>query len=233
MDNRIVVISDDPALRDLLSAALVPQGFTLDTVATADSVDQAFAADAELVLLDELPTHDGAWLSRFQALRHHIRGSLVLLTGPGGETDRILGLELGADDSLSRPFNPRELLARLRAVLRRGRPHPGQPPVTVGDLQLDLATREVRRGMQLLTLTAVEFQLLGILLHTAGEVVSRETLATCGLGRPLGPVDRSLDVHMSRLRKKLGPHIGGSERIQSIRGVGYIYRWAPAAVPGA
>jgi two-component system, OmpR family, response regulator CpxR len=229
--DHIALISDDPALGNLLSTAFVSQGFTFECVTASEALARPFHSPPAVVLLDELPTGASTWLAHFQTLRQQIRAPLVLLTGPGADTDRILGLELGADDSLSKPFNRRELLARIRAVLRRGRQRSWGPAV-VDDLQLDMATREVRRGETLLTLTAMEFELLGVLLQNAGEVVSRDLLASVGLGRALGPMDRSLDVHMSRLRKKLGPHADGGERIQSVRGFGYVYRRASSGGAG-
>jgi two-component system response regulator CpxR len=161
-----------------------------------------------------------------------------MLTARGDEIDRVLGLELGADDYLPKPFSSRELVARLRAILRRvsGAAEGAAPAARegvradvyqVGDIELDTAAREVRCGGEVIELTAVEFNLLEILLRSAGEVVSRESIAQEVLGRSLLPYDRSVDTHISNLRRKLGPE-NGTERIKTVRSVGYIYtRVAP------
>jgi two-component system response regulator CpxR len=150
---------------------------------------------------------------------------VLILTARGEDVDRIVGLEIGADDYLAKPFNPRELLARIRAILRRSdgaRPHElGR--LAVGDVEMDLGAHTVRRNGELVDLTAVEFSLLERLLRAAGNVVTRETLAQEVLGRKFVAWDRSLDVHVSKLRKKLGERVAGRERIKTVRGVGYIY----------
>jgi two-component system response regulator CpxR len=157
-----------------------------------------------------------------------------MLTARGEEVDRIVGLELGADDYLPKPFNPRELAARVRAVLRRAadgsRPagHARPRPITVGDVVLDAGSRSVRRGGEEVDLTGIEFSLLAALLGEAGQLVKREELYRDVFGRRGGALDRSLDVHVSALRKKLGPQPGGRERIKTVRGLGYQY-----VLPGA
>jgi two-component system response regulator CpxR len=143
-----------------------------------------------------------------------------------------VGLELGADDYLPKPFNPRELVARIRAILRRTRGEAGerqapQTTVRVGDVELNPGTRTVLRGGEAVDLTAVEFNLLDVLLREAGRVVTRDELAKVALGRLFSPYDRSIDMHISKLRKKLGEDGKGGERIKTVRGVGYIYA-APA-----
>jgi two-component system response regulator CpxR len=147
----------------------------------------------------------------------------------GDDVDRIVGLEMGADDYLL-PFNPRELVARIRAVMRRAAASevspesPDRPEcVRVGDVELSPQTRVVRRGGEVVELTSVEFSLLEVLLRSAGAVVSREELSGSALGRKLSAYDRSVDVHMSSLRRKLGHRVGEMERIKNIRGVGYLY----------
>jgi two-component system response regulator CpxR len=157
-----------------------------------------------------------------------------MLTARREEVDRVLGLEAGADDYLIKPFSPRELVARLRAILRRVRPEPdssrvGSPRRTlrVGDLELDNSSREVHRGDENIELTSAEFDLLETLMRSAGEIVTREAISKAALGRELMPYDRSIDVHISNLRRKIGPDARGIERIKAVRGVGYIY-----ALPG-
>ena len=153
---------------------------------------------------------------------------IIMLTAKADEVDRIVGLELGADDYLSKPFNPRELVARIRAVLRRTQPETrvaGERAdrLTVDDVVVDLGRRLVRRGGAAVELTAVEFALLELLMRAAGTVVRRDDLARGALGRNLLPFDRSIDVHVSRMRKKLGPRPDGGERITTLRAVGYLY----------
>ena len=148
-----------------------------------------------------------------------------MLTARGEDVDRIVGLELGADDYLPKPFNPRELAARIRAVLRRGKGEDGagSGAMVVGDLELDPASRRLRRGGEAVEVTGTEFSLLKLLVRQAGHVVRREQLFKEVLGRRPVAFDRSLDVHVSNLRKKLGPLTDGGERIKTVRGVGYQY----------
>src|SRR5689334_17065275 len=153
---------------------------------------------------------------------------VLLLTARGEDVDRIVGLEIGADDYLPKPFNPRELVARIRAVLRRSATgEPSGPPVPqlvrVGDIELDPATRSVRHAGQPVELTSVEFNLLEVLLREAGRVVTRERLAEVVLSRKFSPFDRSIDMHVSKVRKKLGDSDGGNDYIKTVRGVGYIF----------
>jgi two-component system response regulator CpxR len=156
-----------------------------------------------------------------------------MLTARGDEVDRIVGLEMGADDYLPKPFNPRELVARLRAILRRTMsPLSGAETssslLEVGDVSVDPGARIVLCGEKPVEVTSVEFSLLEVLLRMAGKVISREDLSLQALGRSLNYQDRSIDVHVSSLRKKLGTLSDGNERIKSVRGVGYIYT-CPAA----
>jgi two-component system, OmpR family, response regulator CpxR len=150
-----------------------------------------------------------------------------MLTARGDDVDRILGLESGADDYVPKPFNPRELAARIQAVLRRAAGRVGGADVNeriaLGDVELDRGTRFVRRGNRELELTSVEFDLLAIFLKAPGRVISRDELVKNVLGRELAPFDRSIDVHVSNLRRKLGPGPEGAERIKAIRSVGYVY----------
>jgi DNA-binding response OmpR family regulator len=155
---------------------------------------------------------------------------VLMLTARGDDVDRIVGLELGADDYLSKPFNPRELVARIRAILRRSlhdsagdAAEPADERLGVDDVEVDVRRHVVRRAGAPVELTAVEFSVLEILLRAAGTVVRRDELARGALGRGLMPFDRSLDVHVSRLRKKLGPRADGGERIRALRAVGYLY----------
>jgi two-component system, OmpR family, response regulator CpxR len=148
---------------------------------------------------------------------------VIMLTARGDEADRIAGLERGADDYLPKPFNPRELVARMRAVLRRKSGSTPQEILKIGDLQIDCARRRVALDSTDVALTGAEFDILLLLVRSAGKVLSREEIAEAALGRPIGFLDRSIDNHISNLRKKLGTHVGEVERIQSVRGAGYVY----------
>jgi two-component system response regulator CpxR len=227
---RLLIIDDDQELCDLLADYLGSTGFDVDAVGDAeDGIRRAVSGQYAIAVLDVmLPGMDG-----FEVLRR-IRAQstlpVLMLTARGEEIDRIVGLEIGADDYLPKPFNPRELVARLHAILRRmqadrqrSAPSPAREVVVVGDVELDPAARVVRRGRQEVELTGTEFALLEALLRSAGHIVSREDLSRNVLGRRFEPFDRSVDMHVSNLRRKLGPSAGNAERIRSIRGTGYIY----------
>jgi len=161
-------------------------------------------------------------------IRAESKVPVLMLTARGDDVDRIVGLEIGADDYLPKPFNPRELVARIRAILRRSqtdnaREHNQAGTLTAGDVELDRATRVVRRSGQVIEVTAVEFDLLEKLLRAAGRIITREELSKEVLGRSTSPFDRSIDMHISNLRKKLGHQLGDVERIKTVRGIGYIY----------
>ncbi len=226
----ILVVDDDTELCELLSEFLAAEGFDVEVVHDGErGVERILSGDFRLVVLDVmLPGLNG-----FDVLRA-IRGKsdipVVMLTARGEEVDRIVGLEMGADDYLAKPFNPRELAARIRAVLRRSESgsavSPRKAPVpklVVGDVQLDPGTRTVHCGDRVVSLTTVEFNVLEVLLQEAGRAVSREELTERALGRSLTPYDRSVDVHVSNIRRKLGRKVDGVERIKAIRGVGYLY----------
>ncbi len=223
---RILLIDDDWELCDLLREYLSAEGYDVEAVHDgATGVQRAVEGSYDLVVLDVmLPGLNG-----FEVLRRVRSASTVpilMLTARGEEIDRILGLEMGADDYLPKPFNHRELLARLRAIQRRlttARPEPEPETLTVGEVRMVVRPRTVRCGGILLDLTSAEFALLKLLLHRAGTILSREELLMAANGRRLSYNDRSIDVHMSNLRRKLGPTADGTERIKSVRGIGYIY----------
>ena len=227
---RVLVIDDDVELCELLQDYLSSEGFSITTVNHgADGAGQALAEPYDLVILDVmLPGMNGFDVLR--KIRESSKVPVIMLTARGDDIDRIVGLELGADDYLPKPFNPRELVARIRAIQRRmevvdeqasGRKRTLEQEV--GDVLLSPSNRTVRRGGEPIELTSVEFNLLEVLLARAGEVVSREDLVQTVLGRSLSAYDRSIDVHVSALRRKLGPYEDGSERIRSVRGIGYLY----------
>jgi DNA-binding response OmpR family regulator len=225
---RVLVIDDDIELCDLTAQYLETEGFATEAVHTGlEGVARALSNEHVLVVLDVmLPGVQGFEVLR--RIRAHSRIPVLMLTARGDAFDRILGLELGADDYLPKPFDPRELAARMRAILRRvPAPNGGAAPAAallqLGDLAVDPGTRVVQRGAEVLPLTTVEFDLLEVFCRTAGQVVRREALVQDVLGREFSPFDRSIDVHVSNLRRKLGPHPDGSERIKGVRGIGYLY----------
>jgi two-component system, OmpR family, response regulator CpxR len=172
-------------------------------------------------------------LDVLRKLRERSRLPVLILTARGQDVDRIVGLEIGADDYLGKPFNPRELLARIRAILRRTKTGPGtgEPKkLAIGDVEMDLGARTVRKAGEGVELTSLEFNLLEKLMTQAGDVVTREQIAQEILGRRFVAYDRSIDMHVSKLRRKLGRYADGEERIKSIRGVGYVYT-LPATEP--
>ena len=221
---RVLIIDDDVELCELVAEYLTPEGFEVEAVHNGEEgLKRALSGDHVLVVLDVmLPGMSG--LDVLRRLRPESRVPVLILTARGDDVDRIVGLEIGADDYLPKPFNPRELVARIRAILRRTQ-QPASPPlekITVGDVELDPAARTVRRAGEPVELTSVEFGMLEALMRASGQVVTREQLAQSVLGRKFMPYDRSIDMHVSKLRKKLGDS-DGTERIKTIRGVGYVY----------
>lgn len=227
-DPNVLIIDDDTELCELLAKYLGREGFAVEAVHDGETgAARALGSDWALVVLDVmLPRCSG--LDVLRRIRAVSGVPVVMLTARGDEVDRVVGLEMGADDYLAKPFSPRELVARMRAVLRRG---PSAVRATgerervlrVGDLVLDTGARTVRRGGEEVRLTGVEYALLEALVRVAGTVVGREALSRAVLGRRPAAFDRSLDVHASSLRRKLGPLPEGGERIKAVRGSGYFY----------
>jgi two-component system, OmpR family, response regulator CpxR len=224
---RILIIDDDVELCHLVEEYLQAEGFNIECVHDGESgLKKAKTGEYLLVVLDVmLPGINGFDVLR--QIRATSRLPVLLLTARGEDVDRIVGLEIGADDYLPKPFNPRELVARIRAVLRRTHADgasPGAPDmVRVGDVELDPATRTVRLEGKPVELTSVEFNLLEVLLREAGRVVPRERLVNAVLSRKFSPFDRSIDMHVSKVRKKLGDAESEDEHIKTVRGVGYIF----------
>jgi DNA-binding response OmpR family regulator len=223
----ILVIDDDVELCTLVAEYLQAEGFVVESVHDGEAgLRQAMAGGHLLAVLDVmLPGINGFEVLR--RIRATSRLPVLLLTARGEDVDRIVGLEIGADDYLPKPFNPRELVARIRAILRRtrsdGRPAPSAPEVVrVGEVELDPATRIVLLDGKPVDLTSVEFNLLEVLLREAGRVVPRERLVNAVLSRKFSPFDRSIDMHISKVRKKLGD-TDNDEHIKTVRGVGYIF----------
>jgi DNA-binding response OmpR family regulator len=226
--DRILIIDDDVELCSLVGEYLASEGFETESQHDGErGLARAARGDYVLIVLDVmLPGINGFEVLR--RLRATSRIPVLLLTARGEDVDRIVGLEIGADDYLPKPFNPRELVARIRAILRRTKEgKPSVPPVPevlrVGNLELDPATRIIRHFGKPVEFTSVEFNLLEALLRDAGRVVTRERLATLVLSRKFSPFDRSIDMHVSKVRKKLGDTDGGTEYIKTVRGVGYIF----------
>src|SRR5438477_6056822 len=222
---RILVVDDDVELCSLVSEYLRPEGFQVDAVHDGKAgLAMATSGDYLLAVLDVmLPGMNGFDVLR--RIRNTSRVPVLLLTARGEDVDRIVGLEIGADDYLPKPFNPRELVARIRAILRRtrGKGDPSVPDIIrVGDVELDPATRTVNHRGKPVELTSVEFGLLQVLLREAGRVVTREALVDEVLGRKFSPFDRSIDMHVSKVRKKLGD-TDTEDHIKTVRGAGYIF----------
>jgi two-component system response regulator CpxR len=225
----ILVIDDDVELCSLVGEYLQAEGFQVESAHDGErGLQRALGGNYVLVVLDVmLPGINGFEVLR--RIRNRSRIPVLLLTARGEDVDRIVGLEIGADDYLPKPFNPRELVARIRAILRRTRSaekslaaQPGEI-LRVGDIELDPATRTVRQAGKPVEFTSVEFNLLQVLLSEAGRVVTRERLADAVLRRKFSPFDRSIDMHVSKVRKKLGDSEGEREHIKTVRGVGYIF----------
>lgn len=228
MSSKILLIDDDVELSQLVVDYLTLDGFVLEQATDGVSgLAKAQTGQYQLILLDVmLPGIDG--LSLLRQLRQSSYCPVLMLTARGDDIDRIIGLELGADDYLAKPFNPRELSARVKAILRRveliqqSQNEQQQTQLELNQVQLNLQNRQVHCGGQLLTLTATEFQLLEYLMRHAGQVITKENLSKAVLGRTLQQYDRSLDVHISNIRKKLAAG-DPQEKIQTLRGSGYLF----------
>jgi DNA-binding response OmpR family regulator len=221
---RILLADDDIELGDMLTEYLGKEGFEVDVAHDGDTaLSKALANPYDLLILDVMmPNRNG-----FDVLRELRARSLLpvlMLTARGDNVDSVVGLELGADDYLAKPSNPRVMVARIRAILRRAEAHnerSGQ--IALDDIVMYTGSRTVMCGNIPISMTSTEFSVLDILLREAGNIVTKAILSERALGRKLSRYDRSLDMHVSNLRKKLGPLSDGQERIKTVRGVGYIY----------
>ncbi len=227
---RILIVDDDERLRDLLLRYLDEQGFSAKAVNDGNALNKALQLNRySLLILDlMLPNEDGlAILRRLRAAGEHV--PVILLTAKGDEIDRIIGLEMGADDYLSKPFNPRELVARIHAVLRRkgslpiGSPDSEEKTVSFGECELNLATRALSRKGGMVSLTTGEFALLKILVTHPRHPLSRDKLMELARGRGHDPFDRAIDVQVSRLRKLIEPDPAHPRFIQTVLGHGYVF----------
>jgi DNA-binding response OmpR family regulator len=224
---KILLADDDEELCQLLRDFLARDGFAVDVSHDGDeALARARDGDYDALILDVmLPGRSG--LDLLRELRRDAALPVLMLTALGEDLDRILGLELGADDYVPKPCNPREIAARLRAILRRTRGDGDATRLTdisVGPVSLRAASRSATLRGEALTLTGTEFNILAVLLREAGKLVSKETLSQDVLGRPLGPFDRSIDVHISKLRRKLGDAADGESMIGTVHRGGYVFR---------
>ncbi len=228
--HHILVVDDDARLRDLLTRYLGEQGFEVKAVADSMQMDKLRSREHfHLIVLDlMMPGEDGLSICR------RLRGTgdhtpIIMLTAKGDEVDRIVGLEMGADDYLPKPFNPRELLARIHAVMRRqGNKPPGAPEeqcetLRFGAVEVDFAARTLKRGDTLLPLTTGEFAVLKVLLQNPRQPLSRDKLMSLARGREQGPFDRAIDVQVSRLRKLIEPDPAQPRYLQTVWGFGYVF----------
>jgi DNA-binding response OmpR family regulator len=219
---RVLCIDDDRRLYELLASYLGDHGVMLEHAPDGrQGLDALGRGIFDAVLLDVMmPGMDG--LEVCKQIRDRSRVPVIMLTAKGDETDRVVGLELGADDYVPKPFSPRELLARLRAVLRRSSPAGGEAPLSIGEVSVDLGTREVRVAGKLVELTGLEFDILAALARRPGRVVPRETLLDEAGRGDVTVSDRTVDVHVSHLRRKLGDDPRAPRLIKTVRGVGYV-----------
>jgi two-component system response regulator CpxR len=221
----VLIIDDDSELCVLVSRFLKSEGFQVDRAGNGNQgVENALSGKYALILLDVMMPDTNGFdvLRRIRAVSHT---PVLMLTARGDTHDRVLGLEMGADDYLPKPFDPSELAARIRAILRRSNSQTVSDvsPIVVDDVELSPAARTVRRNGNPVDLTTVEFDLLATLIKVAGTPLSRDELVRTVLGREFSPFDRSIDTHVCNLRKKIGRLKDGSERIKGIRGMGYLY----------
>ena len=229
--SKILVVDDDLRLRDLLQRYLTEQGFAVTTVSDAPGMDRLLAKERfDLLVLDiMMPGEDGlAACRRLRGTRNTI--AIIMLTAKGDDVDRILGLEMGADDYLPKPFNPRELVARINAVLRRrgaaappGSPSADATEVSFGGMTLNLATRTLMRDGKALSLTTGEFALLKVLVTNPRVSLSRDKLMELARGREYEVFDRAIDVQISRLRKLIESDPAHPAFIQTVWGFGYVF----------
>jgi len=224
---RVLLVDDDVDLCAMQSEYLTAEGFEVESVHDGESgVREALSGRHAIVVLDVMmPRMNG--VEALRRIRHESRVPVLMLTARGDDIDRVVGLELGADDYVPKPCTPRELVARIRAILRRGLPTEAMPTertadvLEAGKLSVWPGQRAASWAGQQLELTSTEFSLLELLSRHVGQVVSKQDLSLHALGRPMQRYDRSIDVHVSNLRQKLGNLSDGRSPIQTVRGIGY------------
>ena len=224
---KLLLVDDDEALCELLSEYLVMEGFEVSIQHDGKSALSFIEKNPntfDAIILDVmLPSMNG--FDILKAISPSKQTPVLMLTARGEDIDTVLGLELGADDYINKPVSPRVLVARLRAILRRGKgqSEPDNSCIELVDLHLDETTREVNISGRMISLTSAEFNLLSLLIKNVGQVVTKETLAADGLGSALQSYDRRIETHIAQIRRKLGPMDNDGERIKTIRGIGYQY----------
>jgi two-component system phosphate regulon response regulator OmpR len=227
---KVLVVDDDMRLRSLLERYLVEQGFIVRSAGNSEQMDRLIERENfHLLVLDlMLPGEDG--LSICRRLRQKENDiPIIMLTAKGDEVDRIIGLELGADDYIPKPFNPRELLARIKAILRRrsadvpGAPAAEENKIEFGDFKLNLATREMNHGDEIISLTSGEFAVLKALVTHPREPLSRDKLMNLARGRDYSALERSIDVQVSRLRRMIEEDPANPRYLQTVWGLGYVF----------
>ncbi len=231
LNPHLLIVDDDRELCEVLKRYLEAEDFRVSFAHTGDAGTKAATEGSFGLIVLDVMLPDKKGFNVLKDIRQSARTPVLMLTARGEEFDRILGLELGADDYVAKPFNPRELAARISAILRRSgwqsdnknglRP----PKIKLGDLELDLGARIVLKSEGTLNLTSAEFELLHMFIEFPGQVLTRDKLVERVLGRKFSPFDRSIDFHITNLRRKLGPQPDGGERIRSVRGIGYLYAW--------
>ena len=225
--DRILLVDDDAELTAMLAEYLQSEGFATGIANDGLEALQALeSGNYDLMVLDVMmPNKDG--LEVLRSLEQARQIPVLMLTAKGDDLDSVIGLELGADDYLAKPCNPRVLVAHIRAVLRRSAKNdkPRRETIQIQDVVLNSANRSVTCFDNTVEMTSTEFQVLEVLMQNAGHIVEKSELHQKALGKPLGKYDRSLDMHVSNLRKKLGKSPAGDERIKTVRGVGYQYSY--------
>lgn len=224
MNGNILIVDDDTELTDLLVQYLEPEGFNVVCVHDGESaVRRALNQSFDAIVLDVmLPVQNG--FEVLKAIREHLETPVLMLTARGDDVDRIVGLEIGADDYLPKPCNPRELVARLRAILRRTQKIPApRPHIEHHGIAVDCSRRLVTHNNEPMELTNAEFNILEMLIKSPGQAFSKEELTEYALGRKYTAYDRSIDVHISNLRNKLGNDQKGEPLVKTVRGFGYLF----------
>jgi len=224
MNNNILIVDDDTELTDLLTQYLEPEGFNVVCVHDGEAaIKKALNQLFDAIILDVmLPKLNG--FEVLKGIREHLETPVLMLTARGDDIDRIVGLEIGADDYLPKPCNPRELVARLRAILRRTQKIPAQRPVIEQQgIVVDCSKRTARQHDIEMDLTNAEFNILEMLIKSPGQAFSKEELTEYALGRKYTAYDRSIDVHISNLRNKLGDNQAGEPLVKTVRGFGYLF----------
>ncbi|WP_133127375.1 two-component system response regulator CpxR [Legionella nagasakiensis] len=224
MNNKILIIDDDTELTDLLKQYMEPEGFSITCVHDGETaIKKALNQPFDAMILDVmLPKLNG--FEVLKTIREHLDTPVLMLTARGDDIDRIVGLEIGADDYLAKPCNPRELIARLRAILRRTQKYPVHRPIIEHEnIRVDCSKRTASINGALLELTNAEFNILEMLIKSPGQAFSKEELTEYALGRKYTAYDRSIDVHISNLRNKLGHNPQGDDWVKTVRGFGYLF----------